>query len=61
MTAFVGEGTWTARRVNRTALVTMAVMVVAWSVDGRLADVFCCPAAFGFLIGTTLLTAVLAF
>jgi hypothetical protein len=80
------EELWTSRRVNRTALVTMVVMLFAWSVDyidrfaismalpsigtefalsksaqGWLADRFSYPAAFGFLIGTTLLAAAVAF
>ncbi|WP_410666394.1 MFS transporter [Amycolatopsis sp. lyj-84] len=33
MTAVVNEDTWTARRINRTALITMVVMVCAWAVD----------------------------
>jgi MFS family permease len=33
MTAVVNEDTWTARRINRTALITMTVMVFAWSID----------------------------
>ncbi|ALG09823.1 MFS transporter [Kibdelosporangium phytohabitans] len=33
MATVVKEDTWTARRVNRTAVITMVVMVFAWSVD----------------------------
>ncbi|WP_411144300.1 MFS transporter [Streptomyces sp. x-80] len=33
MTAVVTEDTWTPARVNRTALITMVVMLFAWSVD----------------------------
>ncbi|KAA2261447.1 MFS transporter [Solihabitans fulvus] len=33
MTAAVTEDTWTPRLVNRTALITMVVMLFAWSID----------------------------
>ncbi|MFJ8854937.1 MFS transporter [Streptomyces sp. NPDC102437] len=33
MTAVVTEDTWTSERINRTATITMVVMLCAWSID----------------------------